>query len=62
MKICLRATFIIYMFISSLRLVLPAVEGGEWQDMYPQNLDTVKLIRLTHLEGTAFITIIIIND
>lgn len=50
------------MLISSLRLVLPAVEGGEWQDMYPQNLDTVKLIRLTHLEGTAFITIIIIND
>lgn len=50
------------MLISSLRLVLLAVEGGEWQEMNPLNLDTVKLIRLTHLEREAFITFIMIND
>lgn len=50
------------MLISSLRLVLPAVEEGEWLDMNPLNLDIVKLIRLTHLERKAFITFIMIND
>lgn len=50
------------MLISSLRLVLPAVEGGEWQDTNPLNLDMVKLIRLRHLERKAFVTFIMIND